>query len=165
MRFQLLVRLPLYILLFAMLSATVFAEGSHDRTQFGRDIVVGPGENASDATCFGCSVRVRGHIQGDATVFGGSIVVEDEGEISGDSTDFGGTVRLEKGAKVQSVSVFGGRFYRDDGAIVAGDVTNFGGSFWLALIFGLPLALLGAFIALIVWLVRRLIGPSVPVTA
>src|SRR5579863_1287573 len=160
MRFQLhLVRVPFYLLLLTLLSAAAFAGGSRDRTQFGRDIVIGPGENASDATCFGCSVRVRGRVQGDATVFGGSIVVEDQGEISGDITNFGGNVRLERGAKVQSVSIFGGRFYRDDGATVAGDVTNFSGSFWMVLIFGLPLVLLGALIALIVWLVRRLIRP------
>jgi len=166
MRFQLhLVRVPFYLVLLTLLSAAAFADGSHDRTQFGRDIVIGPGENASDATCFGCSVRVRGRVQGDATVFGGSIVVEDQGEISGDTTNFGGNVRLERGAKVQSVSIFGGHFYRDDGATVAGDVTNFGGSFWMVLIFGLPLVLLGALIALLVWLVRRLIRPNMPVTA
>jgi len=161
-----LVRLSVYLVFLVVLSATAFADGSHDRTQFGRDIVIGPGEDASDATCFACSVRVRGHIHGDATVFGGNIVVEDQGQVTGDSTCFGGNVRLEKGASVQTVSIFGGHLYREDGATVAGDVTNFGGGpIWLVLIFGLPFVLLGAFIALIVWLVRRLTRPEVPVAA
>jgi len=92
--------------------------------------------------------------------------VEDQGEIGGDTTAFGGNVRLEKGIKVGGgVTVFGGRFYRDSSAAVGGDITNFSGSAWLLLIFGLPLILLGAFIALIVWLVRRLIRPAVPAAA
>ena len=60
-------------------------------------------------TCFACSVRVRGHVAGDVTTFGGSIVVEDDGEIGGDATSFGGDVRLDKGVKVAGgVTVFGG---------------------------------------------------------
>jgi len=161
-----LIRGPLFILFVLALSVPSFAAASHDRTQFGRDIVIGPGENASDATCFGCSVRVRGHIQGDATVFGGSIVVEDDGKVNGDTTCFGGNVRLENGATVQSVTVFGGHVYRDARATVLGDVTNFGGGpIWLVLIFGFPFVVLGAFIALIVWLVRRMTRHGVPVAA
>jgi hypothetical protein len=96
----------------------------------------------------------------------GNIVVEDQGEIGGDTVSFGGNVRLEKGIKLGGdVSVFGGRFYRDSSATIGGDVTNFSGSAWLLLIFGLPLILLGAFIALIVWLVRRLTRPAVPAAA
>ena len=156
--------LALYVLFFAVLSATASAD-SRDRTQFGRDIVVGPAEQASEVTCFGCSIHIRGHVEGDATAFGGGIIVEDQGTVGGDSTSFGGNVRLEKGAQVHSVTVFGGRLHRDPSATVAGDVTDFGGSFWLLLVFGLPLLLLAGFIALIVWLVRRLLRPGVPVAA
>jgi hypothetical protein len=156
-------RALLAVLFVMTLSGAVFADGAHDRTQFGRDINIGPGEEASDATCFGCSVRVRGHVEGDVTTFGGNVVVEDQGEINGDTTTFGGNVRLEKGIKVNGgVTVFGGRLYRDSTASIGGDVTNFSGSAWLVLIFGLPLILLGAFIALIVWLVRRLTQASAP---
>ena len=42
--------------------AAAFADGSRDRTQFGRNISIAPGEEASDVTCFGCSIRVRGHV-------------------------------------------------------------------------------------------------------
>ena len=79
---------------------------------------------------------------------------------------FGGGMRLDRAAKVGGdVTVFGGRIHRDADASVGGDVTNFGGTIWLVVVFGLPLVLLGAMIALIVWLVRRLMRSSVPVTA
>jgi len=154
----------LVIGLFFAAGLSAFASDAHERTQFGRDIVVNSGEEVSEVTCFGCSVR--GRVAGDATSFMGNIVVEDQGEIGGDTTAFGGNVRLEKGIKVGGgVTVFGGRFYRDSSATIGGDITNFSGSAWLLLIFGLPLILLGAFIALIVWLVRRLTQPAVPAAA
>jgi hypothetical protein len=149
----------------AALCATAFADGSHDRTQFGHDIVVNADEDASDVTCFGCSVRVRGHVDTDVTTFGGSVVVENGGEIHGDTTTFGGNVRLDHGSAVNAITVFGGRIHRDSAAAVNGDVTTFSSSIWLFLIFGLPFVILGAFIALIVWVVRRLLRPAVPVTA
>jgi len=144
-----------------------FASGSGDRTQFGHDITVGTDEQVSDATCFGCTVRVRGHVDGDVTTFGGSIVVEHDGVIGGDTTAFAGTVRLDAGSSVKAVSVFGGRVRRDSQATVDGDVTTFGGggSLWLFIIFGLPFLVLGSLIALIVWLVRRFTRPRMPMPA
>ncbi|HTW57516.1 MAG TPA: hypothetical protein VMD99_05280 [Terriglobales bacterium] len=155
------------LLVLLMFSAAGFADDTaHDRTQFGSDINVGPNDTVGEITCFGCSVRVRGHVTGDATVFGGSIIVEDEGEIGGDVTDFGRGVRLGKDTKVGGdVTVFGGPVRRDTAASVGGDVTNFSGGIWLFMIFGLPLIIFGAIVALIIWVVRRLTRPSVPVTA
>jgi hypothetical protein len=155
------------VLVAGALSSAAFADGSHDRTQFGHSINIGPGEEATDVTCFACSVRVRGHVLGDVTTFGGSIVVEDDGQINGDTTSFGGDVRLDKGVKVAGdVTVFGGRLRRDSAAVVSGDVTNFSGTGWLFLVFGLPLVMLGALLALIVWLVRRMVRrPVMPVAA
>ena len=147
------------------LSTLAFADGGRDRTQVGHDITIGPNEEVSEATCFGCSVRVRGHVASDVTVFGGNIVVEEQGQI-GEATVFGGGVRLEKEARVGGdVTVFGGQVRFDPAASVGGDVTNFGGSIWLFLIFGLPLVFLGGIIALIIWLVRRFTQPSLPATA
>ena len=150
------------------LSTLAFANGGGDgdRTQVGHDIIVGPNEEVSDATCFGCSVRVRGHVTSDVTVLGGNIVVEEQGQIAGDAVVLGGGLRLDKEASVGGdVAVFGGQVRSDPAASVGGDVTNFAGSIWLLLIFGLPLAILGGIIALIVLLVRRLIQPSLPATA
>jgi len=160
-------RLAFACLLFcAVIASPAFAENDHERTQFGHNITIGPGEEVNEATCFGCSVRVRGHVAGDVTTFGGSIAVEDQGQIGGDATTFGGSVRLEKEAKISAhLTVFGGRIHRAPAASVGGDVTNFGGPGWIVLIVGIPLILFGGLIALIVWLVRRLLRPSVPATA
>ena len=148
------------------ISTAAFADESHDRTQFGRDIVVGPNDEISEATCFGCSVRVRGHVTGDVVTFGGSVIVEDNAEIAGDTTTFGGDLRLANGVTLDGdVAVFGGRLRRAPDAKIHGDVADFGGPIWLFLIIGLPFMVLGAFIALMVWLVRRLLRPAVRATA
>ena len=161
-----LLQLVLTIAFVAAPSTACFADASGDRTQFGHDITVGAGEEATEVTCFACNVRIRGKVKSDVTSFGGSVIVEEGGEVGSDLTAFGGNVRLDKGSKVNSgVTVFGGKIRRDPEASVAGDVTVFASGFWLALIFGLPLVLFGAFLALIVWLVRRLTRPGVPVTA
>ena len=92
------------------------------------NISIGPDEEVGDATCFGCSIRVRGHVSGDVTAFGGSIVVEDQGQVGGDVTAFGGDIRIDKEAKLGGdVTVFGGRIRRDPAATVGGDVTDDGG--------------------------------------
>jgi len=154
------------VVVLAAFSGNAFADGSHDRTQMGHSISIGPGEKVSDATCFGCSIHVRGQVEGDVTSFGGSIVLEDGAEVAGDATAFAGDVRLEKDVKVSgSVTVFGGRIHRDPGASVGGDITNFNGSIWIFLIFVLPFFVLGGFIALIVWVIRRLTRSSIPVSA
>jgi hypothetical protein len=148
-------------------SSAAFGDGSHDRTQFGHNISVAPGEEVADVTCFACSVRVRGHVAGDVTTFGGSIVVENDGQIAGDMTSFGGDVRLDKGVTVAGdITVFGGGLRRDAEAVVSGDVTSFSGTGWLFLVFGLPLVMLGAFLAFILWFIRRLTRRSaMPVAA
>lgn len=150
-----------YLLLLVLATATgAFADGSHDRTQVGRDITVGPDEQVSDATCFGCSVHIRGQVTGDVTTFGGSIVIEDRGQVGGDATTFGGDIRLDKEVKVSGdVTVFGGRVRRDPAAKVGGDVTNMGGPGWMILIFVIPLFFFALFVALIVWLIRLLLRP------
>jgi len=148
------------------LSSTAFAARVTDRTEFGHNINVGPDEEVSEATCFGCTIRVRGHVMGDATAFGGSIIVEDHGKVNGDAIAFGGEIRLDKEVSVAGdVVVFGGRLRRDPAASVGGEITNFAGAGWMLVIFVLPLFFLGAVIAFIVWLVRRITRPSVPATA
>jgi len=146
------------------MSSAAFAD--RDRTQVGHSIIIGPDEEISGATCFGCSIHVRGHVSGDATAFGGSIVIEDQGQIGGDATDFGGNIRLDKQAKVGGdITVFGGQIRRDPESTVGGDVTTMGGPGWFFLIFLVPLIFFGLFVAFIVWVVRRLMRPSVPAAA
>jgi hypothetical protein len=105
-------------------------------------------------------------VAGDVTAFGGSIVVEDQGQVDGDATSFGGGIRLYKEVKVSGdVTVFGGRIRRDPAATVGGDVTTMGGPGWIVLLVLAPLMFVGGFVALVVWVVRRLLRPSVPATA
>jgi hypothetical protein len=100
------------------------------------------------------------------TAFGGSIVVEDQGEIGGDTTAFGGGIRLGRDVTVSGdITVFGGRLQRDPAATVGGDVTAMGGPGWILLIFVLPCAFLGLLIALIVFVIRRLLRPRIPIVA
>jgi UDP-3-O-[3-hydroxymyristoyl] glucosamine N-acyltransferase len=155
------------LLLLSAFGIPAFAEGSHDRTQFGHDVTVGSDEKVAEVTCFACSVRVRGRVDGDVTTFGGSVVVERDAVVGGDITTFGGDLRLDGGASVKDVTVFGGRFRRDSGATVGGDVTTFGGgvTLWLFIVFGVPFLLLGGFIVLIIWLIRRFTRPAVPAAA
>jgi len=158
--------LSLCVLICIGLSGIAFAARDTDRTQVGHNITVGPDEEISEATCFGCTIRVRGHVMGDVTAFGGSIIVEDQGKVNGGVTAFGGDVRLDKQVAVSGdVVVFGGRLRREPGASVGGETTNFAGAGWMLLIVVMPLIVLGAFIAFIVWIVRRLTRPSVPATA
>ena len=154
-------------LMFCLAFATsAFADGDHDRTQVGRNINIGADEEVSEATCFGCSIRVRGHVSGDVTAFGGSVVIEDQGQVGGDLTTFGGNLRLGKDTNVSGdVTVFGGRIQRDPAATVGGDVTTMGGPGWLIVILLTPLIFLGVFVLLIVWLIRRLLRPTTPLPA
>jgi len=162
-RLQLLFAALIFVV---VISSAAFAGGNRDRTQVGNTINIGPGEEVQDATCFGCSVRVRGHVTGDVTAFGGNVVVEQDAQVGGDTTIFGGDLRLDKDAKIaRDVTVFGGRIRRDPGSTVGGDVTNMGGPGWMFLIFLMPLIFLGLFIALIVWLIRLVMRPRVPAAA
>ncbi|HWY04164.1 MAG TPA: polymer-forming cytoskeletal protein [Candidatus Acidoferrum sp.] len=160
-------RLPLrFAVLFFVVTWSSIAFADRDRTQVGHNLSIGPDEEVGEVTCFGCSIRVRGHVSGDATAFGGSIVVEDQGQVGGDATVFGGDVRIDKQVKIGGdVTVFGGQIRRDPAATVGGDVTNMGGHGWIFLIFLTPLIVLGLFLALIVWLIRRLLRPSVSAAA
>lgn len=150
----------------AFLSAAGFADRSRERTEVGHNISIGADEEVTEATCFGCSIRVKGHVSGDITTFGGSIVIEENGRVDGDATTFAGTIRLEKDIQVNGdVTVFGGRLRRDPAARVGGDIGNFGGFGWILLIFVLPLGLFAGFIVFLVWLIRRLFRPALPASA
>lgn len=160
-------RLSACLLFVIAFTAASFAGGSQDRTQTGHNISIGPGEEASEATCFGCSIRVRGHVAGDVTALGGSIVIEDQGQVDGDATAIGGGIRLDRGVTVHGdVTAIGGRIHRDPAATVGGDVNNMGGPGWIALLVLvglLPFVFFGLFVALIVWLIRRLLRPAAPI--
>jgi hypothetical protein len=93
------------------------------------------------------SLRSRDQVDGDVTAFAGGVRLGNQGSVKGD------------------VTVFGGRIQRDPAATVGGDVTTMGGPGWIVLILGTPLLFFALFVALVVWIVRRLLRPTVPVTA
>lgn len=164
------VRLWGFLALVALLSSAARAGGSQDRTQFGRNISIAAGDRANDVTCFGCSVRIRGHVTSDVTVFGGSVIVEDQAEVDGDLTAFAGRVRLDDGVKVGGdVTVFGGHLHRDPRASIGGDLTYLGGPGWIVLIILTPFVFFGVFLAFIVLpvalLALQLMRPSLPAAA
>jgi hypothetical protein len=148
------------------LSIGAFAKDNPSVTQVGHNISVGPDQKTGELTCFGCSIRVRGEVAGDVTAFGGSITLEDRGQVAGDVTGFGGDIRLDKAAKVSGdVAVFGGEIRRDPEASIGGDVTSMGGRGWIIPILLFPFVLLGLLVALVVWLVQRLLKPAVSARA
>jgi hypothetical protein len=143
-----------------------FAKDNPSYTQVGHSINIGPNEKVGDLTCFGCSIHVRGQVAGDVTAFGGNIVLEDNAQVAGDVTAFAGDVRLDQSVTVAGdATVFGGRIRRDAQATISGDVTSMGGRGWFVPILLLPFLILGGFIALIIWIIRRLLRPSLPVAA
>jgi len=135
-------------------------------TQIGHSIEVGPGQQAGDVTCVGCSIHIRGQVSGDATTVGGSIFVEDQGQVAGDVTSVAGNVRLGKEVKVGGdTTVVGGEIRRTSGAQVGGDVTSVGGAAWVPLILLAPFLFLGLLVAFVVWLVQRSRRPVAPAAA
>ena len=151
-------------LIFALVPV-VRAQKTADITQFGHDIHVQPDQTVGDLTCFNCSIYVRGQVAGDVTAILGRILIDEDAQVAGDATSIGGDIRIGHGAKIAGdLTAVAGSVNRQPDASVAGDVTSLGGVWWLVLIFGAPLILLGLVIAFIVWLVRRGATPA-PVRA
>ncbi len=99
------------------------AKDSDDRTQFAREMVIGPGETVGDALCFFCPIHVRGVVNVDAVAIGGSIEVE--GNVEGDAVAAGGGIRLGPGARVKGDAVAaGGQLERDPKSSIDGDAIS-----------------------------------------
>lgn len=131
-----------------------------DRTSFGHDIHVSASENVADLTCFMCSIYVRGNAAGDATAFGGRIVVEAPGQVAGDVTSIIGDISVGAGTKIAGdLTAVGGSIQRASTSEVSGDVTPIHRGWWLTLILVSPLVVLGILIAAIVWFIQYLRRP------
>ncbi|HZQ23817.1 MAG TPA: polymer-forming cytoskeletal protein [Terriglobales bacterium] len=140
----------------AVFSCSALAKNVADRTEFGHDIRVEPGEKLGDVTCLGCTAYIRGQVTGDVTSIGGKIVLGEGAEVDGDVTCALCDVRLENGSNTGGdVTVAGGQLYRQQGAAVSGDITNIASKFAVIFLMLSPLLFLGAIVALIVWLVQR----------
>lgn len=69
-----------------------------DRTQFFRDVVVAPNGAANVVQCFGCNVRVYGHVTGDVLTVGGSIYIF--GLVDGNALAVGGHIESGSGGEL-----------------------------------------------------------------
>ncbi len=142
--------------LFLLCCTAVFAVSSPDRTQFGTDIRVQPGERTGDVTCFNCSIYFGGQAAGDVTAFHGNVIIESGAEVAGDVTAFLGNATAENGTRVAGdLTTFAGKVRREPQSTISGDVTSLQGTKWLLAIVIPPLLFFGGIIALIIWLVQR----------
>jgi len=131
------------------------ASRNGDLVRTNRDITVPAGEQLESATCWNCSVHVRGKVSGDVAVFHGNVTVESGGQIGGDLAAFLGDVRIENAAQVNGdVAAFGGKIYRDADGFIGGDQASYGKLVFFVVLL-LPFVLIGLLITLVVWLVRR----------
>lgn len=77
-------------------------DGDHgDRVAFGSPVRVEAGQEVEEVVAFGDDVEVYGTVLGDATAFGGSVLVGPTGVIHGDVVTFGGDINVERGGVVQ----------------------------------------------------------------
>jgi hypothetical protein len=137
-----------------------------DFTHWGRSINIGPNDEATDVTCFGCSIHIRGQVSGDVTAFLGSITIENEAQVAGDVTAFCGDMRLVDSARVDGdATVFGGHLHRDPNFEVGGTASSMGSRAVVLLIAMVPVVLLGLLVPGLIWLIRRLRRPPVPAAA
>lgn len=81
-------------------SPAVVPASSGPRTAYGGPALVPAGDTVDEVTAFGDDVHVQGRVIGDATSFGGDVIVEDGGSVDGDATSFGGEVQVEPGGVV-----------------------------------------------------------------
>jgi len=151
------------VLVCLALSTAAFGASASDRTSFGHNISIGPNEAASELTCFGCSIRVRGPVAGDVTAFFGSVVIEGQGQVNGEVTVLGADLRLDQAVKIKGdATVLGGEIRRDPQASIEGEVTTIGGRGFAVLILLFPFVILGLLIAFVVWLIQRSRRPATP---
>ena len=144
------------VALLLLIALPSFAVKASDRTQFGSDIHVLPGEKTGDVTCVNCSIYVRGQIAGDATAVHGNIILETGSEVAGDVTAVWGSVRAENETRIAGdLTAVAGSVHRDPQSIASGEITSLQGTKWLLVIVLPPILFLGGVIALIAWLIQR----------
>jgi hypothetical protein len=136
----------------ALFLVAMFAPRAHastDRVSFMHDIDINDTEEADDAVCFLCSIRVNGKVNGDAVAFLGGIRLN--GEINGDAVSFLGNVDMGDQSRIGGdCVVFGGPLRRNGNAAIDGSAVDF--PFILVM---MPFILLALLIYGIVSLFRR----------
>jgi len=146
---------------FALALITVFsrlaaASDTQERFQMGHDIRIAADEKVGDVSCLNCSVHILGHVQGDVFALHGNVTLESGASVSGDISTLIGDVRMESGSSINGdVAAIAGGVRRQPQSTIGGDVSSMEGTQWLLLIVFVPVVILAAIVALIVWLVQR----------
>ena len=97
-----------------------------DRTYFGQDIYVAPGQEVRNATCFFCSVQLEGDLTGHAFVLFGNITVL--GRVDRSVTVIGGNAVVDAQARILgTTAVIGGNAVYESDESLSGDAWVLGG--------------------------------------
>ena len=150
-------RLAILAALFCIFASAAARAQSRDQVQFGNNIVVREGEEAHDAVCFACSIEIDGTLHGDAVAFLGNIRVR--GHAEQDAVAFLGNISVGDNASIErDVVVFAGNLHTGNGATIGNDRVIFP-----AILFAVPLLVVGGIIALIIWAIHELTYRNRPV--
>lgn len=76
-------------------------EARGERVGYGKEVRVEAGDEVDEVVGFGDDVHVLGRVRGDATAFGGSVIIHPTGVVQGDAVAFGGDVRVEDGGRIE----------------------------------------------------------------
>ena len=103
---------------FAMaLGAT--AASAQERNSYLRPVTIEAGVQRGSINCFGCSVVVKGDLDGEIVTIGGDVIVY--GRVRRDVVAVGGAIRLKNGAEIDSEAVAIGGEIETEGVILARD--------------------------------------------
>ncbi len=103
---------------FAMILGAA-AASAQERNSYLRRVTIEPGAQRGSINCFGCSVIVKGDLDGEIVTIGGDVTVY--GRVRRDVVAVGGTIRLKNGAEIDSDAVAIGGEIKTEGAILARD--------------------------------------------
>ncbi len=146
------------LLLTAGLTAQDKSHGIPERVQWGGSITISPQETVSDATCFGCSVYVRGTVNGDVVAFFGNVVIT--GDVRGDVTTFRGDIRLDDEGRIEGdLATFSGRLVRSPQSSIGGETSIFESSAWIWSMILISAGFIWLIAFIIVLLVRKTSRP------
>ena len=104
-----------FTLLFAMILGAT-AASAQERNSYLRPVTIEPGAQRGSINCFGCSVVVKGDLDGEIVTIGGDVTVY--GRVRRDVVAVGGTIRLKNGAEIDSDAVAIGGEIKTEGVIL-----------------------------------------------
>ena len=117
------------LLAFALLTTgTALAqEQAREVVQFGSNYTLEAGESMEDLVVFGGSATIRGEVEGDAVVIGGSAELAATGSVGGDLVVIGGSATVTSGATVDGdLVVIGGGLESAPGFAPGGELVAMG---------------------------------------